>query len=115
MTQASQIPALQDISSPIAAPPAVALCIQIFTKVFDEEMEKCNHRGIARYNAAKAYRNAMPLLFGYESIRDFIACTAPGLLIGAIEGSQSSKLLYAAQVALATVRRQPAPQNPGPA
>jgi hypothetical protein len=53
----------------------------------------------------------MPLLSGYESIRDFIACTAHGLLIGAIDGVHGTRLLYAAQVALSSMRSQPAPEK----
>lgn len=40
--------------------------------------------------AGEAYRCAMPLLLGYDNIRDFIACTAHGMLIGAIEESRGS-------------------------
>jgi hypothetical protein len=53
----------------------------------------------------------MPPLSGYENIRDFIACVAHAMLIGAIQSEQGSKLLYAAQVALCTVRNQPAPSK----
>ena len=53
--------------------------------------------------AAEAYCNAMPLLAGYEGVRDFIACAAHGILIGAIPPEKSSQLLYAAQVALGSL------------
>ena len=52
----------------------------------------------------------MPTLDGFENIRDFIACTAQAMLLGAITESKGTKLLYAAQVALGTVRYQPAPK-----
>ena len=54
----------------------------------------------------------MPQLSGYDNIRDFIACVVNAMLIGAIEDNQGTKLLYGAQVALATVRRQPAAPKP---
>jgi len=54
--------------------------------------------------AAEAYCNAMPLLAGYEGIRDFVACAAHGILIGAIPQEKSSQLLYAAQVALGSLQ-----------
>jgi hypothetical protein len=46
----------------------------------------------------------MPSLSGFDSARDFVACVAHGLLIGAIPDEQATKLLYAAQVALSTHR-----------
>jgi hypothetical protein len=53
----------------------------------------------AEREAARAYRNAMPPLVGSRNIRDFIACTAHGMLIGAIDGDDGSRLLHAARVA----------------
>ena len=47
-----------------------------------------------------AYCGAMPMLASYEGIRDFVACAAHGILIGAIPAERSGQLLYAAQVAL---------------
>jgi hypothetical protein len=58
-----------------------------------------------------AYREAMPLLSSFEGIRDFIACTAYGILMGAIPQEQSGRVLYAAQVALATLQREPKPRK----
>src|SRR5271165_7650935 len=56
--------------------------------------------------ARKAYRNAMPFLSSPANIDAFIACVAHGLLINAIRGDDASKLLYAAQVAIASRRLQ---------
>ncbi len=53
------------------------------------------------------FRLTMPPLVGYRNIRDFIACTAQGVLLGAIDPKDSTKLLYAAQVATATLRTKP--------
>ena len=61
----------------------------------------------AARQAAPAYCNAMPVLEGYEGIRDFIACTAHGVLIGAITPQRSAQLLYAAQIALNAFQAQP--------
>ena len=47
----------------------------------------------------QAYRKAMPPLAGPDNIRDFVACVAHGMLSGVFTSSESSKLLYAAQVA----------------
>jgi hypothetical protein len=65
----------------------------------------------AREDAGEAYCNAMPLLSGYESIRDFIACAAHGILIGAIRHEKCGQILYAAQVALGAFNCQPKPRN----
>jgi hypothetical protein len=59
--------------------------------------------------ASEAYCNAMPMLVGYEGVRDFIACTAHGILIRAIPQDRAGQLLYAAQVALATLNHAPKP------
>ena len=48
----------------------------------------------------------MPPLSGYQNICDFIACAGYGILLGAIKDENGTKLLYAAQVALATVPRE---------
>ncbi len=68
----------------------------------------------AEQDAAKAYRNAMPVLSGYESIRDYIACVAHGILIGAIPADRSGQLLYAAQVAISSLSHQPTPHKASP-
>jgi hypothetical protein len=51
--------------------------------------------------AGEAYRALLPPLTTRENCRDFIACVAQGILLGAIADKNSGKLLYAAQVALA--------------
>jgi hypothetical protein len=56
--------------------------------------------------ADKAYREAMPPLSGHQNILDFIACTAHGMLIEAINENACAKLIYAAQVALSASPRQ---------
>ena len=54
-----------------------------------------------------AYRNAMPSLAGFENIRDYVACVAHGMLIGVIDPNDGPKFLYAAQVALGVLPREP--------
>jgi hypothetical protein len=75
-----------------------------------EEMEGTEGNELDMHFASKpageAYCKAMPLLSGDEGIRDFIACTAHGILIGAITHEKSGQLLYAAQVALATLNQK---------
>jgi hypothetical protein len=89
--------------------PNVALrrCCAAWKRAFDAYMEEndgdpndSGDRIFASNQAAVSYRNAMPLLAGYEGVRDFLACVAHGILIGAILKEEGGQLLYAAQVAL---------------
>lgn len=95
-------------SSP-ASCPAVARCHDAWIRAFKTELAKSGSKVSATFRGAEAYRDAMPHLLGYENICDFIACTTHGMLLGALETSRSTKLLYAAQVALTALRAQPAP------
>jgi hypothetical protein len=63
--------------------------------------------------AASSFRRAMPHLTSRRNIQDFIACVAQGMLLGAIEPEDGSRLLYAAQVALAAFR-EPQPNGRPP-
>lgn len=97
---------------------AVERCFRVWRTVLDSERGRGESIFSATATASMAYRHAMPSLTGYENIRDFIACTAKGILIGAIDSKDSTKLLYAAQVALGSVRSAPAqtlPRHPNAA
>jgi hypothetical protein len=94
-------------SNPVSANPAVARCMNAWTLTYEKEKTKRKGDFDASLTAEKAYREAMPPLSGYENIRDFIACVAHAMLIGAILDDKGTKLLYAAQVALSALRRQP--------
>jgi hypothetical protein len=98
---------------------AVKRCCAAWRRSYNAYMEKsrgsATDKSWAAHQAGPAYCDAMPLLAGYENIRDFIACLAHGILIGAIPASKSGQLLYAAQVALSTVHREPRPPKPRPA
>lgn len=113
MTKAIQLPPTpEEALNILPANRAIRRCCLAWAHVLTEELDKGKNGERASARAADAYRFLMPPLFGYENIRDFIACATHGMLIGAIEESQATKLLYAAQVALATVRRQPASPKP---
>ena len=56
--------------------------------------------------AGSAYCDAMPMLVGEEGIRNFLACTAHGVLIDAIPQNKGSQLIYAAQAALSLLNHQ---------
>jgi hypothetical protein len=98
-----------EATSTIPENPAIARCMIEWQRVYREQRAKKESSFSASLVAAEAYRKAMPPLSGRENISDFIACVAHGMLIEAIGGNDATKLLYAAQVALATLRRQPAP------
>jgi len=94
-------------SEPISENPAIAHCMNAWQRIYSQQRAKGATNLSASAFAAPAYRKAMPPLSGRENISDFVACVAQGILIDAIDGNDASKLLYAAQVAFATVRRQP--------
>jgi hypothetical protein len=92
--------------------PAVALCTEVWRKIHAATIKQTSNVYTAERCAAKAYRLAMPPLSGYQNICDFIACAGYGMLLGAIKAENGSKLLYAAQVALATVPKESKTPNP---
>ena len=86
---------------------AIARCCQAWQLRYNSEKSKGEDDVFAAHYADDSYRDAMPPLTGYEGICDFIACAAHGMLIGAILSQNGTQLLYAAQVALSTLRYQP--------
>ncbi len=90
-----------DKSNPSFANLAVAHCCKAWKRTFRETFAAEESEPRAASEAAEAYRAAMPPLSTRNSCRDFIACVAQGMLLGAIPEKEGGKLLYAAQVALA--------------
>ena len=103
---------VEDGSSLACQNPAIARCSEAWERVFRAELAKGSSPSFAQYNANHAYRNALPPLSGYDNICDFIACVAHGMLIGAIQEKNGAKFLYAAQIALGAVRREPKAEEP---
>jgi hypothetical protein len=102
-------------AAPQAAPTSQAAlrkCRAAWQRAFDAYMrgegshDSTDHFLAAR-EAAKAFAPAMPALSGPDGIRDFIACAAYGILIGAIPVDRAGQVLYAAQIALAALPRGP--------
>jgi hypothetical protein len=56
-------------------------------------------------DAGKAFRLNLPALDSVEVVRDFIACVAQGMLLGAITGADGTRLVNAAQVADTSLRQ----------
>jgi hypothetical protein len=93
--------------SPALKNRAVAACCAALDRTVQEKMAEGNSENEAVWDAKQAYCKAMPPLSSARNIRDFIACVAHGILIDAIYCDDSSKLLYAAQVALSSLRSLP--------
>jgi hypothetical protein len=102
--------------NPKQAKAAIKRCVTAWQRVYDAYMEGKDGSGMTQFYAAReagpAYCKALPPLAGYECIRDFIACVAHGILIEAIPQKRANQLLYAAQVALATLHHEPKPRKP---
>jgi hypothetical protein len=91
-----------DLDSPALKNDAIARCVAAWEKAYQRKMASSKNQFAAADSAAKAFRQNMPPLCGYDNICDFIACANYGMLIGAI-GDDAGKHLYAAQIALATI------------
>jgi hypothetical protein len=87
---------------------AVHRCSDAWNNSFKSEAMKREPYGPALRGARMAYVKAMPPLIGFDNIRDYVACVAQGVVLGAISESQASRLLYAAQVAQGMIRHLPA-------
>ena len=117
----SELAAIEAISLPAIDPnpkqarAAIKRCMAAWQRAYDAYMEKSKGSNLdeifAAHKAGPAYCRTLPPLAGYESIRDFVACVAHGILIEAIPQKRANQLLYAAQVALATLHCEPKPRK----
>jgi hypothetical protein len=109
------IPQPQLDLNPKQARAAIKHCCAAWQRAYDASMEKSKGNKMAdvfaAHEAGPAYCRALPPLAGYKSIRDFVACVAHGILINAIPEKRANQLLYAAQVALATLHHEPKPRK----
>ena len=80
---------------------AIARCAEAFENAYRTYLEEHESEYCATQKGGEAYRALLPPLTSRENCRDFIACVAHGMLLGAISEKNAGKLLYAAQVALA--------------
>jgi hypothetical protein len=88
---------------PALANLAISRCAEAWEDAYREQMEEDESEYSATKKAGVAYRAALPPLTSRDNCRDFIACVAHGILLGAIPETSAGKLLYAAQVALGAV------------
>jgi hypothetical protein len=89
-----------DPSSPALSNSAVARCTLAWEKAFREAAEEDGCLGKPLDDASDAFRAAMPPLTSRDNCRDFVACVAQGMLLGVFSDKNSTKLLYAVQIAL---------------
>lgn len=97
--------------NPAMANSAIAFCCDAWLRTYTRVFAKDGSNVAARFRAAESYRKALPPLTGEDGIRDFIACIAQGMLIGAIDDKRGTRLLYAAQVAHTAIS-QPSKRKP---
>ena len=93
--------------------PAVAHCQKTWDRVYRKQVKLTKSVALARFYAGEAFRSAMPVMVGYENIRDFIGCVTFGMESGFIMEDTATRYFYAAQVAL-TANPRPKEQGPAP-
>jgi hypothetical protein len=91
-------------STPSEPVSALDRCCIAWQSAYNATLAQKDSEYLASRDASFAYRRVMPTLNGQDNIRDFIACVANGMLLGAIDGNRGARLLYAAQVALTSFR-----------
>jgi hypothetical protein len=96
-------------SNPALANPAVAHCCEAWQRTARSLAAEGEWEPGILKNAAAAYRSALPPLTGPESVSDFVACVAQAAIMKILRQNDVTQLLYAAQVAIGTVRREPKP------
>ena len=82
---------------------AVEYCVLAWNDALEKQCAKGKDEYSAIRYAHKAFRQALPDLTSPAKIQGFIACVSRGVLIGAIDHADASRLLYAAQVARQSV------------
>ncbi|MGD0830631.1 MAG: hypothetical protein ABR907_06795 [Terracidiphilus sp.] len=111
LTLVQPIPLSELARHPKPARAAIKRCCNAWQRSYDAYVAKgvgsSSEKIFAAHYAGPAYREAMPPLDGYENIRNFIACATHGILIEAIPQKMANQLLYAAQVALASLNFEP--------
>ena len=83
---------------------AVTKCQDEWHNAFNIAKEKGLAPAKALRMAAVAYKLAMPRMESLSAIRAAIACIAQGIALEVFDGRDGSQLLYAAQVAMTTLK-----------
>jgi hypothetical protein len=98
--------------NPSAANQSLTRCREAFEQMHTDLLANGKSECAAKFKAIQAYKDGLPPLIGSDNIRDFIACVAQGMLLGAIEDNRGARLLYAARAAQSTLRNLPADKQP---
>jgi hypothetical protein len=99
--QPEPVEIIEEEPAPALRNHAIARCAKAFQDAHRARIQKGDGQYLAKDDAGEAYRALLPPLTNRDNCRDFIACVAHGMLLGAIPEKNAGKLLYAAQVALA--------------
>jgi hypothetical protein len=103
-------PTREPLPASSASKAAIRRCHAAWKRAYDICLEEGGDNSINRVTAASqaapVYRAAMPALDTLDNVRDFIACTAHGILIEAVPAHLAGQLLYSAQVALSVLQCQ---------
>ena len=83
---------------------ALAHCKAEWTNAYELAQAKGLTAAKALRMASVAYKLAMPKMDSLPAIRAAIACVAQGITLEVFDGRDGSQLLYAAQVALTTLK-----------
>ena len=86
---------------------AVALCCVAYQRARKRACATHRNRYDAKELAIKAYKEAMPAVYGRDRIRDFVACVTQGALMEVFTDSECKRLLHAAQIAHSAADRPP--------
>jgi len=94
---------------------AVARCFAAWQRTMRQEIARDQAEFYAKEAANEVYCETLPPLAGHQNISDFIACVTYAMANGFIAEKKACKLLYAAQVAICVLGREPKSQPPAAA
>jgi hypothetical protein len=107
MRQRNCIALIHAVAAPPSSDPvdrAIARCRTAYTSTY----QQCKDNRLSEYEtekrAGEQFKLAMPSLGTRDNIRAFVACVAHGVLINVMDGTEAARMLFAAQVALSTLK-----------
>jgi hypothetical protein len=95
------------IDKPVLRNAAIDLCCDVWTQRYQAERAKGRGTVSSGIRANEAYRTAMPPLDNKTNIRDFIACTTYGIMIGVICLPTGALLIQSARAAANLSKKAP--------
>lgn len=94
--------------------PGVIRCCGAAHRAFLAAVAEGKPDEAAHSEGVQAYRRAMPPLDSDDNIRNFISCVAHAMLLRILDPAETPRLLYAAQCAIAALRKSRANPGQGP-